>query len=112
MQEALALDPAVMEARVAEAAALLRALASEKRLLILCRLVAAGELPAGALLEVTGLSQPALSQQLATLREEGIVATRRVGTLVRYRLADPRAAALLATLHRIFCHEHDEEAQP
>lgn len=112
MDEALALNPAGMEARVAGAAALLRALASERRLLILCRLVAARELPAGALLEVTGLSQPALSQQLATLRDEGIVATRRVGTQIRYRLADPRAAALLATLHGIFCADPHEESRP
>lgn len=106
------LAPDAMEARAAEAAALLRALASEKRLLVLCRLVAEGELPAGALLEVTGLSQPALSQQLATLREEGVVATRREGTRILYRLADPRAAALLATLHDIFCADPKEDPPP
>jgi DNA-binding transcriptional ArsR family regulator len=99
------LRPDAMAARAAEASALLRLLANEKRLLILCRLVAEGEVPAGALLGVTGLSQPALSQHLAAMRAEGLVATRRVGTQIRYRLADPRAAALLARLHDIFCAE-------
>jgi ArsR family transcriptional regulator len=89
-------------ARAAAAARLLRALASEPRLLILCRL-AEGEASVGALLPGTGLSQSALSQHLALLRAEGLVATRRAGTSILYRLADPAAARLLDTLADIFC---------
>jgi ArsR family transcriptional regulator len=89
-------------ARAAAAARLLRALASEPRLLILCRLTD-GEAHVGALLPGTGLSQSALSQHLALLRAEGLVATRREGTSIRYRLADPAAARLLDTLADIFC---------
>jgi DNA-binding transcriptional ArsR family regulator len=44
-----------------------------------------------------------MSQHLAKLREDGLVATRRAGTTIHYRIADPRAARLMATLHEIFC---------
>jgi DNA-binding transcriptional ArsR family regulator len=96
-------DVAALEARAAEAARLLRLLANERRLLLLCHLVAAGEMGVGALAEAVGLSQPALSQHLAKLRADGLVAARRESQAVLYRLADPKAAHLLATLHALFC---------
>jgi ArsR family transcriptional regulator len=85
------------------AARLLRALANERRLLVLCDLVAAGEKSVNDLAANIGLSQSALSQHLALLRDEGLVATRRAGTVIYYRLADPKAEAVLQVLHRVFC---------
>ena len=87
----------------AEAAAkLLKALANERRLMILCPLVE-GELSVGALLPRVGLSQSALSQHLAVLRDEGVVATRRDSQTIWYRISDPAAVRVMATLAEIFC---------
>jgi len=86
-----------------QAAALLRALASEQRLLILCHLAAAGELSVSALGERMSLSQSALSQHLAKLRDEGIVCFRREAQSLHYHIADDKAARLLAVLHQIYC---------
>ena len=96
------IDLARFEASATQAAALLKALSNEKRLMILCRL-GDGELQAGALCPLVGLSQSALSQHLALLREEGLVATRREGQAVFYRIADPAALRVIATLAEIFC---------
>ncbi|MBN9017656.1 MAG: helix-turn-helix transcriptional regulator [Rhizobiales bacterium] len=85
------------------AAALLKLVANENRLLILCHLVGTGEMSVNALVDAVGLSQSALSQHLAKLREDGLVATRRDGQTIHYRIADPRALALMETLKRIFC---------
>lgn len=95
----------MMQARAAEAAALLKALANEQRLLILCHLAAEGELQVNALVERIGLSQSALSQHLARLRAEGLVDSRRVSQTLLYRISDPRAEQLLALLQRIYCPE-------
>lgn len=89
----------------AEAVGLLKALASEPRLLVLCYLAEAGEMSAGDLTEQVGLSQSALSQHLAKLREEGLVATRKEAQTVFYRVCDPKAEQLLALLHDLFCPE-------
>ncbi|MGE3142502.1 MAG: metalloregulator ArsR/SmtB family transcription factor [Hyphomonadaceae bacterium] len=96
------LSPSEFAAKAGEAAQLLRALAHEARLMVLCQLVE-GESSAGGLQEMTALSQSALSQHLAKLRAEGLVATRREAQTIYYRLADPRAAQLLETLAGIFC---------
>jgi ArsR family transcriptional regulator len=90
------------EAGAAQAAKLLRALANERRLLILCQLVE-GERSVGELQPRVGLSQSALSQHLAVLREDGVVATRREGQTIWYRIDDPAAGRLMATLADIFC---------
>jgi ArsR family transcriptional regulator len=89
-------------AKAGHAARLLRALANEARLMVLCHLTE-GEQTAGALHLRSGLSQSALSQHLAKLRAEGLVATRRESQTVHYRLADPRAQRVLETLAAIFC---------
>lgn len=89
----------------AQASALLRALANEQRLLILCHLSAAGELSVSALGERINLSQSALSQHLARLREDGVVTFRREAQTLFYHIADKRAARLLALLHQLFCPE-------
>jgi DNA-binding transcriptional ArsR family regulator len=94
---------ATMEEHAADAAAMLRLLANERRLLVLCTLIAEGESPVGRLAMRAGLSQPAMSQHLAKLREDDLVATRRAGTTIHYRIADPRVARIIATLQDIFC---------
>ena len=86
-----------------EAVAVLRSLAHEGRLLVLCYLAEAGELSVGELVDRIGLSQSALSQHLAKLRAEGLVATRKNAQTVYYRVADPRVLTLLATLHDLYC---------
>jgi len=103
-------DIARFEASAAEAARLLRALGNERRLMILCQL-ADGERSVGELLPRVGLSQSALSQHLAVLREEGIVATRREAQTVRYRIDDPATIKVVATLAEIFCPP-DMKAHP
>lgn len=87
------------------ATALLRSLANENRLLILCHLGSSGELPVNDLVARVGLGQSALSQHLARLRDEGLVASRKAGQHAYYRLCDPRAEAILALLHDMFCPE-------
>lgn len=96
------LSPAQFAGRAGEAATLLKALAHEARLMVLCQLVE-GEHAAGELQALSGLSQSALSQHLARLREEGIVATRRDAQSIFYRLADPNVARVIATLADIYC---------
>jgi DNA-binding transcriptional ArsR family regulator len=100
--EATALRDDLAE-KAAEAARLLRLLANENRLLVLCHLAGEGEMSVGALAEAVGLSQPALSQHLALLREDGLVATRREAQAVFYRLAEPKVARLLAVLRELYC---------
>lgn len=90
------------QASAVEAAKLLRALANENRLMILCHL-SDGEMAVGDILAHVGLSQSALSQHLAVLRGEGIVATRRSGQTILYRIADPAALRIVAALAAIFC---------
>jgi ArsR family transcriptional regulator, virulence genes transcriptional regulator len=94
---------AAMEEHAGAAAAMLRLLANERRLLVLCTLIVEGEAPVGRLATRAGLSQPAMSQHLAKLREDGLVTTRRAGTTIHYRIADPRVARIMATLQEIFC---------
>jgi len=102
MQNISANDMKTMRKHSADAAAMMRALSHEARLRVLCDLVG-GERMAGELVERSGLSQSALSQHLAKLREEGLVATRRDGQSVFYRIADPRTARILAVLYDIYC---------
>jgi ArsR family transcriptional regulator, virulence genes transcriptional regulator len=92
-----------LERRAAEAAQLLKLLANENRLMILCRLVAQREMSVGELAAAIKLSQSALSQHLARMREEGLVATRREAQTVFYRVADPSARRLLTALKNIYC---------
>lgn len=87
----------------AAVADLLKAVANQHRLLILCLLATEQELSVGALVERVGLSQSALSQHLAKLREEHLVTTRRQAQTIFYRIADPRVATLMTTLHNLYC---------
>lgn len=92
-----------LRANAVQVADLLRALGNDRRLLILCRLVECGESRVGELAADVELSQSALSQHLARMREEGLVAFRREAQTLWYRIADPRVEDLLATLHRLYC---------
>jgi ArsR family transcriptional regulator, virulence genes transcriptional regulator len=94
---------ATFEANALNVAQILRALANERRLMILCKLVEWGEATAGSLAEAAGLSQSALSQHLAKMREEGIVTFRRDSQTLWYRVADPRTETLLGHLQRLYC---------
>jgi ArsR family transcriptional regulator len=96
-------DAETFEKQAVEVADILRALANERRLMILCKLVECGEDNVSALAEAVGLSQSALSQHLAKMREEGLVTFRRESQMLWYRIADPRIEQLFATLHKLFC---------
>jgi ArsR family transcriptional regulator len=94
-----------MEEKAGEVAGILRMLANERRVMILCKLVQAGEANVTMLAESIGLSQSALSQHLAKMRAEGLVTTRRESQTIWYRVADPRIEQLFATLYALFCAE-------
>ena len=96
---------AQLERKAAEAASLLKLLANEKRLLILCYLAVRGEMTVGELVGVVKLSQSALSQHLSKLRAHGLVEFRRAAQTLHYRVADPRALRMLQSLKEIFCGE-------
>jgi ArsR family transcriptional regulator len=95
--------------RADAAASLLKALANPDRLLLLCQLVEA-ERSVGELGELTGIAQPSLSQQLGVLRGERLVATRREGRHVLYRVASAQALAVLQTLHGLYCEGDTQTA--
>ena len=96
------LDIEEMRRSASEATALLRALAHEDRLLLLCQLSQV-ELCVGDIEEKLQIRQPTLSQQLGILRREGLVETRREGRNIYYRVADQRALGLLKTLYELYC---------
>lgn len=89
----------------AQACALLRTLGNEHRLLVLCLLIEHGEMTVSALQAELNLSQSALSQHLARMREDGLVTFRREAQMLFYRISNPDAEKLIATLKAIFCPE-------
>jgi DNA-binding transcriptional ArsR family regulator len=91
-----------IQPHAAQAAALLKALANEQRLMILCTLIG-GPLSVSELNERVALSQSALSQHLAVLREANIVATAREAQIIRYTLPAGIATEIITLLHREFC---------
>jgi len=101
-------DAARMRDGAAEAAASLRSLAHEGRLLILCCLVE-GEHSVTALTERLGVRQASVSQQLARLRAEGRVTARRDGQRMIYALADDRLARLIGLLHELYCTDAESK---
>ena len=98
------IDPEAMRANAGRASDLLKALANDKRLMILCLLVE-GERAVGDLNARLDLSQSALSQHLAVLRSEGLVATRREAQSILYSLVPGPAQRILQTLHDVYCGE-------
>lgn len=93
-----------MSRHAGEAAALLKSVANQNRLMIVCTLVE-GEHSVGQLEETLGIHQPTLSQQLTVLRGAGIVATRRDAKQIFYRLTEEKACRLVVALYEIFCRE-------
>ena len=89
--------------QAAEAVSVLKSIAHEGRLLVLCYLSETGEMSVGGLAERVGLSQSALSQHLAKLRAEGLVATRKQAQTVYYRIDQPKVLTLLSVLHDLYC---------
>lgn len=100
-----AMNLAKLETKAAAVANLLRAMGNQRRLMILCKLVEHGEMIVGDLAREVGLSQSALSQHLAVMREEELLAFRRQGQTLWYRIADPRCEEILATLYRLYCQD-------
>jgi len=98
-------DFAVFESNAAMVAQILRALANERRLMILCKLVEWGEASVNSLADAVGLSQSALSQHLARMREKGFVDFRREGQTLWYRICEPRIEILLGQLQRLYCSD-------
>ena len=96
------INPAQMRANARQASELMRALANENRLMILCQLVP-GERSVGDLAQELDLRQAAVSQQLALLRKDGLVAPRRDGQTVYYTLAGDAARRVLDVLYELFC---------
>lgn len=92
-------------AHAEKAAAVLRSLAHSARLQVLCEL-AEGERSAGELVEASGLSQSALSQHLARLRADHLVATRRDGQTIYYYIADPKALYIVNLLFELYCRAY------
>ena len=91
-----------MRSHADEASRLLKALANPRRLMILCLLVG-GERSVGEINEQVELSQSALSQHLAVLRDEGLVRTRREAQTIHYSLVPGPAFEVIQALHRIYC---------
>ena len=97
-----AVDTDAMRRAAEQACALMKALSNPDRLLLLCEL-GNGERNVGELQEAVGIVQPTLSQQLAVLREEQLVETRREGKNIYYRVASAQAQAVLQVLYAQFC---------
>ena len=93
-----------LQASAGDASRLLKALSNEHRLMILCQI---GEDERQVADLRVGLSQSALSQHLARLRDEGLVAFRREAQAAWYRIADPRCETLMATLYQLYCSDKD-----
>ena len=91
-----------LKAHAGEATRLLKALANESRLMIMCNL-SEGEMTVGQLNELIPLSQSALSQHLALLRRDGLVKTRRQAQTIYYSLVDGPASQVIQVLHDIYC---------
>ncbi|MBO6690270.1 MAG: helix-turn-helix transcriptional regulator [Henriciella sp.] len=98
------LDPSAFEAKAEIAASLLKAMSNPHRLMVLCRL-GASEASVGRLQADSGLSQSALSQHLAVLRDRKLVETRREAQTIYYRLSDPAVRHVIETLMKIYCPE-------
>jgi DNA-binding transcriptional ArsR family regulator len=92
------------------AAELMKALSSENRLLLLC-LLAEGEKTVGELADSLDLRQAAVSQQLTLLRKDRLVAARRDGRTMHYRLTGREARAVIEVLHRLYCEPARQAAK-
>jgi DNA-binding transcriptional ArsR family regulator len=99
------MDLPAFQKKADEVAQILKAVGNTRRLMVLCKLVEHGERTVSDLAIDIGLSQSALSQHLARMREEGLVTFRRESQSIWYRIADHRIEALFATLYQLYCQE-------
>ena len=91
-----------MKKQAAEASGVLKAIANETRLLILCSIIE-DDFTVNQLSEITGMGQSAVSQHLKVLSEQNIVSPKRMGKKIIYKIADPKAKAILVLMHALFC---------
>ncbi len=98
------LDTDRLREAASTAVGMLKTLANEDRLLLLCQL-SQGERCVSELEEQLGIRQPTLSQQLGVLRNENLVSTRREGKNIYYSVAHPETLEILSTLYRLYCPE-------
>lgn len=96
------LDYDTMQRNAGDAVSLLKGLANESRLMIMC-VLSEGEISVGDLNKRIKLSQSALSQHLAVLRDQGLVQTRRESQTIYYCLRDTAALSIIGMLHEIYC---------
>jgi len=104
------IDPELLRGAATQAVGVLKLLANEDRLLLLCQL-SQGERCVSELEEELSIRQPTLSQQLGVLRNEGVVDTRRQGKNIYYSVADPAMLEILAVLYRLYCTENPENPE-
>ncbi len=97
-----------MGASAAKSCALLKSMANETRLMILCQL-SARDMTVGELLETIPLSQSALSQHLGVLRKDGLVRTRRNAQFITYTLDSLDAQKIIETLYGLYCSTDADE---
>lgn len=102
MTDGLSEKTLAMQASAAEATQFLKLLANQDRLMVVCALVD-GEKSVRELEDALGIRQPGLSQQLAGLREAGLIQGRKDGKHIYYHLADARAHEMVSTMYRLFC---------
>jgi len=98
------------KASAAKACSMLKILANEDRLLILCQLIQ-GKKNVGELEQTLGIRQPTLSQQLTVLRDEKLVSTERQGKYIYYSVASPEAVQIINTLFNLYC-QHELKLSP
>ncbi len=93
-----------------DASKLLKAIANPNRLMILCQLKILGERSVNQLLENLTISQPALSQHLAVMKEEKLIGSRKVGTSIFYSISDEIVSNVLEALDTRFCQIGEQDA--
>lgn len=112
-------SPDTLRQKALQASALLKTMANEDRLMLLCHLVL-GRMNVGELEQASAIHQPTLSQQLAVLRRKGLVLTEKEGKYVYYRLADDKVLHIMRTLWDLYCaptqapqaEDHDPSQAP
>lgn len=97
-------DITQLQKAAGQASSFLRSIANKDRLLLLCQLSQC-ELSVTELADLTGIQQPSLSQQLGVLRREGLIAPRKDGKSVFYRISEPKVLLILQQLYDLFCPE-------
>lgn len=98
----LSAETSTLRGKVDVASAFLKKMSNPDRLMVCC-VLAEGEHSVRAIEDALGIRQPGLSQQLAELREAGLIVGRKQGKQVFYRLADPRVKAFIDTMYELFC---------